>query len=720
MTNSSNGNSLPIGLDLGSATTIGATVDGNTPRLLELDGDQTVSTRLTIGEGGFTIGEEGAETGNDTFLPLPYLEDNARSMTASPSDVPLTLFLRLLRERWEENLTPQSTGTHHEPYPGEETATGDISDLRSETIDNEPSDEPPKRAKEPAVTENLASSGEGDSATQHDDPFVDQPPEEETADPPHVSEAGDSKVQFSPTTIAVPGGYSAADVKDVEEAAVAAGFEDVQVLRNPVAVAGAAATNIEAARTLAVADIGSVWESYAIITVEESGQLNVEARTARSDGGRNEIDEAVARWVLGQVEKEYDVTLSCDEETMEQIREVAHEALNEIDPNGETVGTVELELKDGVEVTEGGLLVSDGIKVDVELDLPTVYRQALKKQREGIQSTVGDLLGAADVDEVDELILAGDGNVPGPVSLAVEKSFDMRPSELALGDRHTTNALGAAVLADRRASNAPTIGRETLTENVEIRALGPAGVENRSVSDPSDSPGDQLTAILTRSSEEQVSGGFEIVHRHRLIDRIAHTSTLTCSNLPNGADDPEITFSITSDPSSLDGLPLEVTGTVPDEEFPELVIDSVDNISIPWLAHTDVDRAELPDSEGTGVRTYEHQSEIERGISELDKEGVARAVWTTRKKLWGHSIKEGEDLSAEQLGMLLREFDRNLERNDIEIIEPEVGSKVDASRHAVKRATESESETETILEVLSLGFAVDGKVVEPAQVEAAK
>lgn len=721
MTDHSERDQWPVGIDLGSMTTIGATVSEGEPQLLHIDNKLEIPTRLGVGGDGFVIGEEANSSEDDTLLPLPYLGDSQRSTTTFPGDVPLTLFFQLLLKRWEKNLdqSPRDSSGCSDPADNVNDEVSGSSDLGSEA--DEIADETGHRRTDSSTIdpfdppENKTVSQENES----DDHLSNEPSstgKNEASSP--AFESGDVGPKFAPTTIAVPGGYSTTDITDVEEAAEAAGFTDVNAVRNPVAAVATAAKDMDEIGTIAAVDIGSVWESYAIVTVDEPGQLNVEARTVRSDGGRVNIDQTVAQWVLGQVESEHGVTLQCTDETMKRIRQACHEALNAIDPNGETTGTVDLTLREGVDVTDGGLLVSDGISIDIELDLATIYRQVLKEEREEIQSTIGTLLDSTAVDNIDELVLTGDGTIPGPVSLAIEKAFDRRPDPLKIGDQYTASALGASLLSARRATGEEAVGRETLNEDIEIRALGTSGVEDRCISDPAHSHRDLITSKLSFSSPEQVEGTFEIIHRHRITDNVESTSKFRCSNLSE-ENCPKIALSITPDPSAPDNIVVEIDGTTSDGTI-ELKIERIDEISTPWLAHSDVDCTELQDLKSESVHRYEHHTDTEQAFIELDKEGVARAVWEIRKKLWSYSINKDQDLSVDQLEMLLREFDKNLERHDIEVIEPEVGEKLDASRHSVTRATESDSEPETILEVLSLGFAVNGKIIEPARVEAAK
>lgn len=645
-----------IGIDLGSATTVGAVRDGDALRLLEGDGGPSIPTRLAAGEDGFAVGEAATGAGDGTVVPIPYVDPTARSMSGA-NDVPLQLFFRLLYERW----------TGRRAVDG-----GQGSEADQETVGDE---------------------------TDGDTPAVGTA--EETA--------------FSPTTVSVPGGYAADDLADVEAAAEAAGFRDVQAIRSPVAAAALATVDADAERTLGVVDIGSRRESYAVVTARETGELRVDARTVHADGGRRRIDDAVARWVVGAVEAEHDVSVRLDDAAMTRVRDAVHEALDDLDPDGETAPTVDLELDDGVELTDGGLFASDGLGIDVDLDLATAYERALADELERIRTRIGDLLATVDPDDVDELVLVGGGSRPGPVRLAVERAFDVRPAELPAGDELTANALGAAVVSARRGAGDPTVGRETLPEAVAVRALGPSGVEERVVTAAGDGPGDTVSTTLARVSPERLSGRFEVASRHRLTGETVRKMAYTLDVPADYRGDVEV--SVSPAPS---GEPADVTAELPaaDDRSPDLASGA--DRATAWLAHADADRSELPEPDGAAVTPYEHRSDARRALGGLDEERIARAVWELRRKLWTRTAEHDDDIPVDDLELFLRELDRNLEREGIEIIAPEVGSKLDADRHGVAAVAEADAEPETVLDVLSPGVAVDGQVIEPAKVEVAE
>jgi molecular chaperone GrpE len=73
------------------------------------------------------------------------------------------------------------------------------------------------------------------------------------------------------------------------------------------------------------------------------------------------------------------------------------------------------------------------------------------------------------------------------------------------------------------------------------------------------------------------------------------------------------------------------------------------------------------------------------------------------------SLREGVELTRKQ-------FDRVLEEEDVERIDPDPGTEVDATRHEVMMRVESDHPADTIDSVYRPGYEMAGKILRPAQV----
>jgi hypothetical protein len=694
-----------LGIDLGTATTVGASFDGDAVEMLDHDGTTAIPTRLALSDAGFVVGEA-AVAAADPVVPLPYVDRTERSLTAGPRDVPLALFLERLREVWDlSSLTDDDDGAPpRAPSDSSEESAGAVPSKQSDDVEA-------KRSVPEDPSDATQSNETSDERAR--------PPTAESEALDGTTDSTDAVGTGGTTTVAVPGGYSASDISELEATAAAAGFEDVHAVRNPVAVAATELPDHEKERTIGVADVGTTWASFAVVTLDESGDVSVDARTTLTGHGREDFDAELANWVLGRVESEHGISFECDDAAMQRVRDAVHEAMNRVDPDGESAATVSLELSDGVDVTDGGLLGSDAVPVDVGLDLQSCI-QALRPMLREVQSAVASLFDDGPDPDLDKLILSGDGTRPAPVLIAIENAFEQRSQTPVRGDRYTAPAVGAAILSEARTADGPTVVRETLSGDVVLRAQGEDGLEERSITRPADGPGDTRTSRLAPPSSDQLSGQFQVAYRHRLSGELEHVRTIGCTNLPSSASATELAVTVDPATALLDAEAVDVAVDIDtsSERDRPVVAQDADGESLPWLAHADVDD---PDPrEVTSESAFRHRSDRERAMAAVDSRGVARAAWKIRNKIWTQAIRDEQDLSRDDIELLLREFDKNLRIQDVEIIEPEVGESLDTSRHSVGRATDSDEKEGTILDVLSVGFAVDGVVVEAAEVEAAK
>ncbi|WP_254824604.1 nucleotide exchange factor GrpE [Haloglomus halophilum] len=576
-----------------------------------------------------------------------------------------------------------------------------------------------------------------------DDADVESGTDEEESDPAtedttETAPAG----AFGPTTITVPGPYAASDLAAVESAAEAAGFGDPLAVRAPVAVAATELPDCEDERTVAVADIGANWGSFAVVTVRPDGELSVAARTSLTDHGRAALDDTLATWLVDRVGRDHGVTFRLDDGARARVREAAHEALDTVASGDDGAATIDLELSEGVEVVEGGVFGADALSPTIELTMDDCF-DALADHLRAIQGSIDDLLRAAAVDDIDTLLLTGDGTRPAPVLFAVENAFDQRSQPPAEGDRYTAASVGAALLASARAGSDDPVVDETYDRDVELHALGESGPEARRLDAPGTGPGRPCRTELVPASETQLSGVFELQLRHRITGEREHAGTYVCSGLPSGADEGRLTVSFDAPAARLDAANAGDAVTVEpvaDEAAPEADASATDGGAVPdrageftfarddeagapWLAHADIDRAALPASErggDDGQPGLDARSDTERALAAVDEESVARAAWKLRNKLWKQGVRKGDGIPGDDLQLLFRELDQNLSMASVEIIEPELGSMFDDQRHWVVEARETDEPAETILEVKSLGVAVDGNVLEQAEVTVAK
>lgn len=109
-------------------------------------------------------------------------------------------------------------------------------------------------------------------------------------------------------------------------------------------------------------------------------------------------------------------------------------------------------------------------------------------------------------------------------------------------------------------------------------------------------------------------------------------------------------------------------------------------------------------------------------IKERATEDLVERLLEVRDNLTRALEEESEDIDSLREGVKLtrKQFDRVLDAENVERIEPEPGDAVDANRHEVMMRVESEQPADTIASVYRPGYEMAGKVLRTAQVTVAE
>lgn len=105
-------------------------------------------------------------------------------------------------------------------------------------------------------------------------------------------------------------------------------------------------------------------------------------------------------------------------------------------------------------------------------------------------------------------------------------------------------------------------------------------------------------------------------------------------------------------------------------------------------------------------------------IKERATEDLIERLLEVRDNLSRALEEESDDVESLREGVKLtrKQFDRVLDAENVERIEPEPGEDVDAQRHEVMMQVESDQPAETIASLYRPGYEMAGKVLRPAQV----
>jgi Fe-S protein assembly chaperone HscA len=232
--------------------------------------------------------------------------------------------------------------------------------------------------------------------------------------------------------ITVPAYFNDSQRQATKDAGMIAGLEVLRIINEPTAASLAYGLQQRKQGLIAVYDLGGGTFDISILKLKE-GIFEVLSTTGDTHLGGDDIDRAVADFLLKEIQADYGITLSDHPDAMQGLR---------------------------LEAERAKIRLSDDLKTTVALDLPdgkgTFRREITRDQLESlalpwIERTLGPCrlalkdagLTAADIDEV---VLVGGATRMPLLRQRVQELFAKRPHcEL---DPDEVVALGAAVQAD--------------------------------------------------------------------------------------------------------------------------------------------------------------------------------------------------------------------------------------------------------------------------------
>jgi Fe-S protein assembly chaperone HscA len=232
--------------------------------------------------------------------------------------------------------------------------------------------------------------------------------------------------------ITVPAYFNDSQRQATKDAGMIAGLEVLRIINEPTAASLAYGLQQRKQGLIAVYDLGGGTFDISILKLKE-GIFEVLSTTGDTHLGGDDIDRAVADYLLNEIQAQYDIDLSDRPDAMQGLRLEAERAKIRLSEELET--TVSLDLPDGK-----GTFRREFTREQLEsLALPWIER-TLAPCRLALKDAG---LSAADIDEV---VLVGGATRMPLLRQRVQELFAKRPHcEL---DPDEVVALGAAVQAD--------------------------------------------------------------------------------------------------------------------------------------------------------------------------------------------------------------------------------------------------------------------------------
>jgi hypothetical protein len=520
------------------------------------------------------------------------------------------------------------------------------------------------------------------------------------------------------TTISVPGVYDERDREDVANALDAVGIKDAAVVRAPVGTAATRLPSLSQPTTVVAVEIGYRWCNAAVVKADpDAGTLSVQTRVVEPDVGRARLDRALAEQVLQAEQSERNHGIEPTPDGFDRLKSAAHEAINDL-----------------VSEDSVALSVTDLSEVNLEKGTPpiTIERQvdeamvisALEDIHHDLSKTLSALLDRHDLtaEEVEDVVVAGSGTVPGAVRTTVGEFFHR---EIAPPEEWETPlyqpAYGAAIIGYLRNSHEP-VQRETTDGAIGLRLPTSDGqLEFEELIAPTATTGQPHEIQLKPTVPDQKSGSLAFATRHQATGELVEYENWGVFGIPHleGEAQPFAVDVVAADRAENIVNVRPLSETVESRRISDPPAPEVDTAEAEWLVDSETDPSEvtLPESEDD-VEPVSIDEPIAESFEETSPKQTLETLLGVRYELWKFA-EQDNPASPSDLRDLLKRYDTGLLRINVDMISPAEGERQDRN-HRIWDTEPSPRPDGEILEVQRPGYTVDGYVEKPADVIVSK
>lgn len=238
---------------------------------------------------------------------------------------------------------------------------------------------------------------------------------------------------ISKAVITVPAYFNDAQRQATKDAGQIAGLDVVRIISEPTAAALAYGEDNNKSQKILVYDLGGGTFDVSILDIGD-GTFEVISTAGDSHLGGDDWDNALGRWILGEIKSQFNLDLSNDKMAMQRIKEEAEKA------------KIALSSQLQVTISLPFLAMSNNGPVNFETTLSRakfqdLTRDLLRRTEEPVKRALADAkLSASQIDEV--LLIGGSTRMPAVVEL-VKQLTNKQPNMSVNPDEAVS--VGAAI-----------------------------------------------------------------------------------------------------------------------------------------------------------------------------------------------------------------------------------------------------------------------------------
>ena len=289
----------------------------------------------------------------------------------------------------------------------------------------------------------------------------------------HIKEESEKALNedIQKAVITVPANFNPAQIALTKEAGEEAGFDEVVIQKEPVAVGFAYALEEEKDKTILVYDFGGGTFDVSFLKIED-GNIEVVETDGDNKLGGKDITNKLKEFIFDKILDEYDELDMFDKQSSNLSQKDYDMNLSKIVDEAERV-KIELSEYEEVSVSLANLINTVSSSFNIEFKITRKeFEDEISEIRKKSIDIVKNLINSAGIDksEIDEIIMAGGSSSIPSIRASLKDQLGIEPKKSI--DTSIVISQGAAVEAIRKFSEVTSVQEKIIYNDVALHDFG--------------------------------------------------------------------------------------------------------------------------------------------------------------------------------------------------------------------------------------------------------
>jgi len=294
----------------------------------------------------------------------------------------------------------------------------------------------------------------------------------------HIKEESEKALgeDIQKAVITVPANFNPAQIALVKEAGEEAGFDEIAIQKEPVAVGFAYAMEEDDDKTILIYDFGGGTFDVSFLRIED-GNIEIVETDGDNELGGKDITNKLKEFIFDKILDEHDELDMFDKQSSNLPQKDYDMNLFKIINEAERV-KIELSEYEDVTISIANLINSDGSSFNIEFNITRKeFEDEISEIRKKSIDIVKNLINSSGIDrsEIDEIVMAGGSSAIPSIRNSLKDQLGIEPKKSI--DTSVVISQGAAVEAIRKFSDATSIQDKIIYNDTALHDFG-IGIKN--------------------------------------------------------------------------------------------------------------------------------------------------------------------------------------------------------------------------------------------------